>query len=191
VIEPNGATMWAAACRTTSVLVVMGVSGSGKTTIATRLSELLHWEFADADEFHAAANVRKMENGIALTDEDRWPWLRAIAAWIDTLRGAGRHGVIACSALKRSYRDILIGDREDVRLVYLKGRIDLLADRIERRHGHFMPVSLLQSQLDTLEEPTPDERPIVVSIDAAPSAIAARIIAQMGGQARVIPESSA
>jgi gluconokinase len=161
----------------------MGVSGSGKTTIATLLSELLHWQLADADAFHSAENVRRMANGIPLTDEDRWPWLRAIAAWIDTVREAGRRGVIGCSALKRSYRDILIGDRKDVRLVYLKGDIDLIAHRMKLRHGHFMPLALLRSQFDMLEEPTPDEHPIVVSIDADPPAIAAGITAQLRIQA--------
>jgi carbohydrate kinase (thermoresistant glucokinase family) len=162
-----------------AVLVVMGVSSSGKTTIATLLARRLHWELADADAFHSAANVHKMEHGIPLTDEDRWPWLRAIAGWIDSVRTAGRHGVIGCSALKRSYRDILIGEREDVRLVYLKGDIELVARRMKQRHGHFMPVSLLKSQFEALEEPTPDEHPIVVAIDANPSSIAGRIIAQL------------
>jgi carbohydrate kinase (thermoresistant glucokinase family) len=185
--ELNTAMAGAAASRTPSVLVVMGVSGSGKTTIATLLSELLQWELADADDFHAAANVRKMESGIALTDEDRWPWLRAIAAWIDTLHGAGRHGVIGCSALKRSYRDILIGERNDVRLVYLKGDIELIAQRMKLRRRHFMPVALLQSQFDTLEEPAPDEHAIVVSIDADPPAIAAEVIAQLRVQAPARP----
>jgi len=183
VNDPNGAAADATAITRPSVLVVMGVSGSGKTTIATILSELLHWELADADAFHSAENVRKMASGIALTDEDRWPWLRAIAAWIDTVRGAGRHGVVGCSALKRSYRDILIGDRKDVRLVYLKGDIDLIAQRMKLRHGHFMPLALLQSQFDTLEEPTPDEHPIVVSIDADPPAIAAGITTRLRMQA--------
>jgi gluconokinase len=166
-----------------SVLIIMGVSGSGKTTIATLLSELLHWELADADAFHSAENVRKMASSIPLTDEDRWPWLQGIARWIDTVRGAGRHGVIGCSALKRSYRDVLIGKREDVRLVYLEGDIDLIAQRMKLRHGHFMPVALLKSQFDTLEAPAPDEHPIVVSIDADPPAIAAEIIARLRLQA--------
>ncbi|HET9747857.1 MAG TPA: gluconokinase [Casimicrobiaceae bacterium] len=164
---------------TVAVLVVMGVSSSGKTTVATELSRRLHWELADADTFHSAANVHKMASGIPLTDEDRWPWLAAIAAWIDGVRAAGRHGVIACSALKRSYRDLLIGDRSDVRLVYLKGDFDLVARRMKQRHGHYMPAELLQSQFDTLEEPTQDEHPIVVSIDADPSSIAAEIVAQL------------
>jgi carbohydrate kinase (thermoresistant glucokinase family) len=181
VTEPATATT--AASGPAAVLVVMGVSSSGKTTIATLLAERLHWDLADADAFHSAANVRKMASGIALTDEDRWPWLRAIAAWIDTVRGAGRHGVVGCSTLKRSYRDILIGDRKDVRLIYLKGDIDLIAHRMKLRHGHFMPPALLRSQFDTLEEPTPDEHPIVVSIDADPPAIAAGIAAQLRMQA--------
>jgi carbohydrate kinase (thermoresistant glucokinase family) len=164
---------------TVAVLVVMGVSSSGKTTVATELSRRLHWELADADTFHSAANVHKMASGIPLTDEDRWPWLAAIAAWIDGVRAAGRHGINACSALKRSYRDLLIGDRSDVRLVYLKGDFDLVARRMKQRHGHYMPAELLQSQFDTLEEPTQDEHPIVVSIDADPSSIAAEIVAQL------------
>jgi len=176
----NGhATPTIAASDPVAVLVVMGVSSSGKTTVATELSRCLHWELADADTFHSAANVHKMESGTPLTDEDRWPWLRAIAAWIDGVRAAGRHGVIGCSALKRSYRDILIGDRNDVRLVYLKGDFDLVKQRMKQRHRHYMPVALLQSQFDALEEPTQDEHPIVVSIDADPSSIAAEIIAQL------------
>ena len=162
-----------------AVLVVMGVSGSGKTTVAMELARRLHWELADADAFHPSANVHKMESGIPLTDDDRWPWLRAIAGWIDAVRAAGRHGIIACSALKRSYRNILIGDRNDVRLVYLKGDFDLVARRMKQRHGHFMPVALLQSQFDTLEEPTQVEHPIVVAIDADPASIAAEIIARL------------
>lgn len=155
----------------------MGVSGSGKTTIAVLLAERLGWELADADEFHSPANLRKMASGIALTDEDRWPWLHAIAAWIDETRGAGRRGIVTCSALKRSYRDILIGARRDVRLVYLKGDAPLIAQRLAKRRGHFMPAALLQSQLDALEEPGPDEHPIVVCVAAEPQAIAARILA--------------
>ena len=104
-----------------SVLVVMGVSGSGKTTVAALLAGRLNWEFADGDDFHPPANVEKMHSGVLLTDDDRWPWLGAIAAWIDATRSAGGHGVVACSALMRRYRDVLLGSRPDVRLVYLKG----------------------------------------------------------------------
>jgi gluconokinase len=162
-----------------AVLLIMGVSGSGKTTIAVLLAGHLHWELADADSFHSAANLQKMRSGIPLTDEDRWPWLHAIAAWIDETRRAGRRGIVTCSALKRSYRKILVGGRRDVRLVYLKGDAELIGQRLAKRQGHFMPAALLQSQFDTLEEPGPDENPIVVSVAAAPEAIAARILADL------------
>lgn len=154
----------------------MGVSGSGKTTIAERLAERLGWAFADADEFHPAANKEKMGRGVPLTDEDRWPWLHAMAAWIDEVRRAGRRGIVTASALKRSYRDILIGERRDVRLVYLQGDAQLIAPRMAKRRGHFMPAALLQSQFDTLEEPGPDENPIVVPVAAEPAAIVAQIL---------------
>jgi gluconokinase len=162
-----------------SIIVVMGVSSSGKTTVAALLAGRLHWELAEGDSFHSAANVAKMRSGTPLTDEDRWPWLRAIAAWIDGERASGRHGIITCSALKRSYRDIIIDGRDDVRLVYLKGDFDIIVQRMVARHGHFMPAALLQSQFDTLEEPTADEKPVVVSIEAKPKEIVARIIAAL------------
>jgi len=163
-----------------AVIVIMGVYGSGKTTIANELARQLGWEFQDADWFHPAANVEKMHSGVPLTDEDRSPWLRAIARWIDETRGAGRHGVVTCSALKRRYRAILIGDRADVRLVYLKGDASLIARRIATRHEHFMPASLLASQFEALEAPGPDEHPIIVSIEPSPREIVARIIAALG-----------
>jgi gluconokinase len=162
-----------------AVLVVMGVSGSGKTTVAALLADRLGWALADADSFHSAANARKMQSGVALTDEDRWPWLQAIAAWLDAVRRAGGRGVVACSALKRSYRDILLGGRADVRLVYLKGDAELIRRRLAKRREHFMPAALLRSQFDALEEPEPDEDPIVVSIDVDPEAIVARIVAEL------------
>ena len=161
-------------------VIVMGVSGSGKTTIAALLAGRLQWEFEDGDWLHPEANVEKMHRGIPLTDDDRWPWLQAIAAWIDETGRAGRHGVVACSALKRSYRDVLTGKRRDVRLVYLKGDEALIGRRITARHGHFMPASLLHSQFEALEEPGPDENPIVVSIEARPIEIVSRILAQLG-----------
>jgi carbohydrate kinase (thermoresistant glucokinase family) len=159
-----------------AVVILMGVSGSGKSTIGTVLAGQLRWEFTDADRFHPAGNVEKMHKGIPLTDDDRWPWLDAIAAWIDETRRSGGHSVLACSALKRRYRDVLIGDRRDVRLVFLKGEEALIARRIVARHGHFMPPSLLHSQLEALEEPAPDENPIVVSIEPAPDEIVAQIM---------------
>jgi gluconokinase len=112
-----------------------------------------------------------MHGGIPLTDSDRWPWLHAVAGWIDATRAAGRQGVVACSALKRSYRDIITGDRPDVQLVYLKGDQNLIRTRMACRHGHFMPAGLLESQFEALEEPGPDERPIVVSIERRPREI--------------------
>jgi carbohydrate kinase (thermoresistant glucokinase family) len=162
-----------------AVVIVMGVSGCGKSTVGAILARRLQWEFEDADWFHPAANVDKMHNGIALTDEDRGPWLDAIAAWIDKTRRSGGHGVITCSALKRRYRDVLIGDRVDVGLVYLKGDETLIARRIAIRHEHFMPRSLLHSQFEALEEPGPDENPIIVSIEPKPREIVARILSAL------------
>ena len=168
-----------------AVVIVMGVSGSGKSTIGALLASRLQWEFADADWFHPKSNVDKMHSGIALTDEDRGPWLDAIAAWIDKTRRAGGHGVIACSALKRRYRDVLIGDRADVRLVYLKGDEMLIARRMATRHEHFMPRSLLHSQFEALEEPGADETPITVAIDPEPREIVTRIVSGLH-----LPESA-
>ena len=162
-----------------SVLVVMGVSGSGKTTIAALLAGRLRWDFEDGDDFHPPANVEKMHGGTPLTDEDRWPWLRAIAAWIDAIRESGQHGIVACSALRRAYRDILVGERADVRLVYLNGSRDLIARRQAARHNHFMPASLVDSQFATLEEPGPDEHPIVASIEPRPAQVVDSIVAQL------------
>jgi gluconokinase len=168
-----------ASFRAPAVLIVMGVSGSGKSTIGALLARRLHWEFEDADWLHPASNVDKMHNGIPLTDEDRWPWLRAVAAWIDKMRVSGGHAVVACSALKRRYRDILIGDRTDVRLVYLKGDETLIARRIATRHEHFMPRTLLHSQFEALEEPGTDEAPVTVSVEPQPREIVAQILSAM------------
>ena len=161
-------------------VVVMGVSGSGKSTIAAMLAQRLHWVYEDADWFHPKSNIEKMHHGEPLNDEDRWPWLRGIAEWIDATRRAGGHGVVACSALKRVYRDILIGDRPDVRLVFLKGNRDLVARRIAARADHFMPTTLLESQFAALQEPQADEHPITVSIVPHPRDIVEAIVTQLG-----------
>jgi carbohydrate kinase (thermoresistant glucokinase family) len=165
--------------QSTSVIVVMGVSGSGKTTIAEALAARLGWAFIDGDALHPAANVAKMRGGTALTDEDRWPWLDAIAAWIDARRADG-HGVVTCSALRRVYRDRLLAGRGDVRLVYLQGSFALISARQAARKGHFMPSSLVASQFATLEEPGVDEHPITVSVDASPEEIVAAVMAGVG-----------
>jgi len=164
------------------VVVVMGVSGSGKTTVAALLASTLHWEFVEGDDLHPPANVAKMHAGTPLTDADRAPWLARIAAAIDRLRAAGQGGVVACSALRRAYRDVLIGDRSGVALVYLRGDHDLLATRMRARPGHFMPVSLLDSQLATLEEPGADEHPIVLPISRTPATTVQAIVAALEGR---------
>src|ERR1700731_5323579 len=160
-------------------LIVMGVSGSGKSTIADKLAERLRWSYEDGDKFHPASNVAKMSAGHPLTDEDRWPWLQAIADEIDRVCELGQHAVIACSALKRAYRDILVHRRSDVRMVFLRGSQELIANRLARRKGHFMPPGLLASQFKTLEPPDPDENPLIVSIDASVEEIVDDIISQL------------
>lgn len=159
------------------VLVVMGVSGSGKTTVATLLAERLGWPFAEGDDFHPPANVAKMQGGTPLTDADRMPWLQAIAGWIDARRAAASGGIVSCSALKRAYRTILIGERRDVRLIYVRGSQALIGARIAARHDHFMPATLLQSQFDTLEEPAADERPIIADAALTPAAMVEQVLA--------------
>jgi gluconokinase len=162
-----------------AILIVMGVSGCGKTTIGNLLAQRLGWTFKDADWFHPASNIDKMEKGIPLTDDDRWPWLEKIAVWIGNACRSGERGVIACSALKRRYRDILIGDRDAVRLIYLKGDETLIARRVATRHEHFMPPDLLHSQFVALEEPGPDENPVIVSIEPTPDEIVSRILSAL------------
>jgi gluconokinase len=161
-------------------LVVMGVSGSGKSTIADRLAERLGWTYEDGDRFHPASNVAKMRAGHPLTDEDRRPWLQAIADEIDRVCEANEQAVIACSALKRVYRDILVHKRNDVRIVYLDGTQQLIADRLSQRKGHFMPPGLLASQFKTLEPPEQNENPVTVSINAPVDAVVDDIIRQLG-----------
>jgi gluconokinase len=160
-------------------LIVMGVSGSGKTTIGEKLARRIGWRYEDADTFHPASNVAKMSAGQPLTDEDRWPWLNAIADEIDRASEAGGHVVIGCSALRRVYREVLVHGRSDIRIVYLDGTQDLIAGRLGQRKGHFMPPGLLTSQFGTLEPPAPDEHPVTVSIDAPVQTIVDDILRQL------------
>jgi gluconokinase len=162
-----------------TVVVVMGVSGSGKTTVADGVARRNGWLLVEGDKLHPPANVAKMKSGTPLTDADRWPWLRAIAREIDAIRARGEWAVVASSALKHAYRDILIGNRPDVVLVYLNGSKDLIAERMAARKNHFMPPALLDSQFATLEEPAQDEHPIVVSIEAPPDAIVDEVVRKL------------
>ncbi|PJG55041.1 gluconate kinase [Bradyrhizobium forestalis] len=171
-------------------LIVMGVSGSGKSTVAKALGERLGWRFEDGDSFHPAGNVEKMRAGHPLTDEDRWPWLNAIADEIALVCGRGEHIIIACSALKHAYRDVLLRGRSDVRFVFLKGTKELIAERLALRKGHFMPPGLLTSQFETLEPPEAGEHVITVSIDETVEAIVDGIVRQLklgGAIPKVLP----
>ena len=152
-------------------IVVMGVSGSGKTTVGVRLAKALGAEFIDGDDLHTDAARAKMKSGHPLTDEDRWPWLNAIADEVERVCKARGHVVVACSALKRTYRDVLLRGRDDVRIVFLNGTQQLIARRLALRKDHFMPPGLLDSQFRTLEPPGLDENAIDVSIDASVDAI--------------------
>jgi gluconokinase len=160
-------------------LIVMGVSGSGKSTIGERLASRIAWGYEDGDRFHPAGNVAKMSAGQPLTDDDRWPWLKAIADEIDRVCGTGERAVIACSALKRAYRDVLVHGRNDVRIVFLEGTQQLIANRLAERKGHFMPPGLLASQFKTLEPPDSSEKPVTVSIDAPVEIIVDHIVSQL------------
>ena len=158
-----------------TVLVIMGVAGCGKTTAAIELATAMGWAYQEGDSLHPPENVEKMRGGTPLTDEDRWPWLGAIAGVIDGWIAGGASAVLTCSALKRAYRDIIIGDRRGVRLVYIQGERALLQERLAGSSGHYMSPCLLDSQLATLEEPGPEELPIVVSARHTPQEIVAAI----------------
>jgi carbohydrate kinase (thermoresistant glucokinase family) len=162
------------------VVLLMGVSGSGKSTVGALLAEETGWPFEDADRMHPPANVAKMQAGIPLNDADREPWLGDVAAWIALRHAAGGPGIIGCSALKRRYRDLLRAADPQLRIVYLKGDSGLLHDRLLHRRGHFFPEILLTAQLDDLEEPQPDEHPLIVPIGQTPGQTAHAILAALG-----------
>jgi carbohydrate kinase (thermoresistant glucokinase family) len=162
------------------VLVLMGVSGCGKTTVAEIIAQRLRWPFEEGDALHPPENVAKMHAGHPLDDADRAPWLARVADWVDARLDAGESGVITCSALKRKYRELIDRRGRDIEFVYLHGSRELIASRLAGRQGHFMPASLLDTQFATLEEPGPDEPAIRVEIGAAPEAIAAEIIDALG-----------
>lgn len=172
------------------VIVLIGVSGSGKSTIGKRLGTMLDWPFRDADSFHPQANIDKMSRGIPLSDADRAPWLAAIAAWIAQRVRASEHAIVSCSALKRAYRRTLLDGQSRVGLVYLQGSFALISDRMSRRKGHFMPPHLLKSQFETLEEPAKDEHALVVPVRLPPKKISEVIVAEFGlGPARRVTAS--
>ena len=161
-------------------LVVMGVSGSGKTTVAELLAKQLGWPFMEGDRLHPPANVEKMRQGIPLTDADRVPWLDRIGKELKSWGAEGKSGVLTCSALKRAYRDRIHSARPDVRFVYVKGSETLIEARVAARHHEYMPASLLRSQFDTLEEPTPDEPVVTIDAGGNPDTEVAAVIAALG-----------
>lgn len=162
-------------------VVVMGVSGSGKTTVAQGLASRAGLAFAEADEFHTAANVEKMRAGTPLTDEDRWPWLEALAAWMGGQAAGGRSTVIACSALRRAYRDVLrSGPPHHVDFVHLDGPAEIIRQRLGAREGHYMPASLLDSQIATLEPLEPDESGIVLDLSLEPALLVEEAVERLG-----------
>lgn len=170
------------------VFVVMGVSGSGKTTVGELLAARLGWDYAEADAFHPPANLAKMAAGHPLDDADRGPWLAAIARWIDDRIARGAPGVVTCSALKRAYRDVL--RRPEVQFVYLAGTPELIAERLAARHGHFFPPALLASQFADLEPPAAGEEAVIeVGIDRAPAEIVDAILAASGASATSGPRN--
>jgi gluconokinase len=162
------------------VVVVMGVTGSGKSTVAIGISTILGWDFAEGDAFHSEANVAKMRSGRPLTDDDRWPWLRSIGDWISEKEAAGESAVVTCSALRRVYRDVLRQGRPHVRFLHVQAPSELIRDRIEHRPGHYMPPSLLPSQLAALEPLEPDEPGVGVTNEGTPAQVLDRSLRALG-----------
>ncbi len=161
-------------------LVIMGVAGCGKTTVATLLAQRLGWVAAEADDFHPTANIAKMASGVPLDDDDRWPWLRAIRDWTSEQERSGRDSVVTCSALKRRYRDVLRQSAGRVRFVHLDGSAEVIGDRMQKRTKHFMPTALLPSQFAILEPLDDDEDGVVVPIGGSPEAIVDDALRRLG-----------
>ncbi|MEU5790360.1 gluconokinase [Micromonospora purpureochromogenes] len=166
--------------RPTRHVVVMGVSGAGKTTVARGISELTGLTFAEADEFHSEANVARMRSGVPLDDAARWPWLRELAAWMAARHAEGVSTVLACSALKRSYRDLLRQGPPELDFVHLDGPAQVIRDRMSRRAGHYMPASLLDSQMAILEPLRPDESGVVLDVSLPPDELVTAAVARLG-----------
>jgi gluconokinase len=165
------------------IIIVSGVAGCGKSTIGVLLAKALNWSFADADLFHSPANLAKMRAGIPLTDQDRAPWLRACTDWMDVTTAAGKSGVLACSALKRRYRDTLLAGRPTATIVFLMVPKDVLVSRLTSRQGHFFPVRLMESQLELMEPPEPDERQVrTLTPEGNPAKTVAKIVALLWPQ---------
>jgi len=162
------------------VVIVMGVSGSGKSTVAKGISTVMGWEFAEGDAFHSEANVAKMHGGQPLTDDDRWPWLESIGDWISGKEAAGESAVVTCSALRRVYRDLLRRGRPHVRFLHVEAPSDLIHDRMEHRPGHYMPASLLPSQLATLEPLGADEPGVSVTNEGTAAEVLSRSLRALG-----------
>jgi carbohydrate kinase (thermoresistant glucokinase family) len=182
-VAPDIEPAEAAAARAVApiVLVLMGVSGSGKSTVALELQRVLGWPFQEGDDLHPPSNVEKMRSGRPLDDADRLPWLQAVARWIDERLAAHEPGIITCSNLKRAYRQITIGTRRGVRLVYLKGDEQVIRDRIVQRQHRYMPPTLLRSQFETLEEPGEDEHPVIVTVHHSIAETVTDLLRQLAG----------
>jgi gluconokinase len=160
------------------IVIIFGVSGAGKTTVGKLLARELGWRFVEADDFHPPANIKKMRSGHPLTDKDRWPWLERLRQQIERSLSVGENAVLACSALKRAYRDRLrLGN--EVKFVFLRGDYALVEKQLRSRHGHFMDANLLQSQFDDLEEPQPDENVLTIELGRTPEKIVERIEAKL------------
>jgi len=161
------------------IVLVGGIAGSGKTTVGRLLARRLGWEFADGDQFHTAVAVAKMHAGVPLTDDDRWPWLDAIGAWVDEQAAASKSAVVACSALKRSYRQRLLAGRPEARMVFLVISHDADDARLRSRHGHFFPENLLDSQFAALELPEPSEGVALISATGTPDQAVDQIVVDL------------